>query len=77
MWRDGFAGDRFQAGGVKPALHLAVGEAEPAMREIRAQEFEIVRREIRDQKPRAGAHHTRRFGDGRAGIVEIVQDLME
>src|SRR5450631_2412213 len=38
-----FAGQRPQARSVKPALHLAVGEAETAMGEIVAQEFQIVR----------------------------------
>ena len=67
----------FQAGAGEPALHFAVGKAQAAMGIIVAQEFQLMRREIGDQKPPARRHHPRRFGHRRAGIVEIMQHLME
>ena len=42
-----------------------------------AQEFEIVRREIDDQKPSARPQHARRLADGARAVVEEVQHLMD
>ncbi len=42
-----------------------------------AQEFEIVRREIDDQKPAARAQHARRLAHGARAVVEEVQHLMD
>ena len=42
-----------------------------------AQEFEIMRREVDDQKPAARAQHARRLADGARAVVEEVQHLMD
>ena len=76
-WRDGFAVLRFEACRLEPALHLAIGKAQPAMGEIIAQELEVMRREIGDGQPPARPHHPRRLGNRGARIVEIMQHLME
>lgn len=47
------------------------------MRELLAQEFLFVRREIDDQQPTAGTQYARRFLDGAAAVVEEVQHLMQ
>jgi hypothetical protein len=40
---DRLARERLQTGGMKPALHFAIGKAKAAMGEIAAQEFKVVR----------------------------------
>ena len=67
----------FQARGGEPAFHFAVGKTQTAMGIILAQEFQPMRREIGDQQPPARRHHPRRFRHRRAGIVQIMQHLME
>ena len=54
-----------EAGGFEPLRHRLGGKAEPAMRVLVAQEFEVVRREIDDQQPAAGPQHARRLADAR------------
>ena len=48
------AASRLQARGSDPLLHLCVAEAEPAMRLAFAQELQLVRCEIDDEKTPAG-----------------------
>lgn len=47
------------------------------MRKVGAQEFELVRREIRDQETAACAHGARRLDNRGPGIIEKVQDLVK
>ena len=54
-----------------------VGEAEPAMGVALAQELELMRREVDDEQPAAGAEHPRRLGERPLGIVEVVQHLVD
>ena len=62
---------------MEPTFDFAIGKAQAAMGIIFPQEFQRMRRKIGDQKTPARRHHPRRFRYGGAGIVEIMQDLVE
>ena len=47
------------------------------MRELLAQEFLLMRREVDHQQPPARPQHARRLADGAAAVVEEVQHLMQ
>src|ERR1700740_1877056 len=67
---------RLKAAGSTPFEDLVVGEAEPAMRMIEAQELERVRREIDDDETAARAQHAARLMDHPGRPVSVVQHLM-
>ncbi len=47
------------------------------MRVARAQFLALVRREVGDQQPPAGAQHPRRLGDRRTGLLREMEDVVE
>src|SRR3974390_1716508 len=57
--------------------HRLRRETEAARRELRAQEFLLVRREVDDQQPPAGTEHARGFLDRARSVVEKMQNLMQ
>ena len=75
--RKGFLPQHVEAGGFEPLRHRLGREAEPAMGMLLAQEFEIVRREVDDQKPSAGPQYARGLADGARAVVEEVQHLVD
>ena len=68
---------RARPAAARPAAHLRVGQAEPAMGMMGAQEFELVRREIDDQHLAAGLQRAAGLRQQPARIVEIVQHLVD
>ncbi len=77
----GSGGKRAMQNGIKPGRfqplrHRFRREAEPAMRMLVAQEFEVMRREIHHQQAAAGTQHPRRLADGASAVVEEMQHLM-
>src|SRR5262249_48643464 len=52
-------------------------KAEPAMRVLLAQEFEIVRGEVDYQQPSARTQNAGSLGDGARAVVEKMQDLVD
>ena len=69
--------DHLETGLLHPLRHRLGREAEPPMRVLLAQEFEIVRREIDDQQPALRPQHARRLADRARAVVEEVQHLMD
>ena len=68
--------DEIKSGGFEPLRHCLGGKAQPAMRVLVAQKFEIVGRKINHQQASARPQHPRGFADRATAIVEEVQDLM-
>ena len=58
-------------------LIWSAGEAKTAMGGLLAQELKLMRGEIDHQQLAAGLEQTRGFEDGRCGIVEKVQHLVQ
>lgn len=60
-----------------PVGDLLVGEAEPVMVVVGAHRLVVVRREVDDEQPAAGTQHPCRLGDGRSGIIEVVEHVVQ
>src|SRR5437763_1707908 len=66
-----------QSGCFEPAVHFFVPEAQTAMREFAATEFEFVRSEVHDQHTSPRPQHARCFRHRGLRVVQVMQHLME